>query len=180
MFGVISRSKAIRVPVLKFRTIHNHAALGKYRYGKLADISPSMRLLRILCIWRQMRSGYRFGLTRGCLANPFLCCSTFHSVLSGVPSPSVQSRLSDSRKYWIVRIIPSSKLTLGSQPRTFFAREISGWRTFGSSSGRGLYSMVDFVTVMRMILSANCLIVTSLVLQRLTVSLKLLIFSVII
>src|SRR6266516_1169919 len=71
MFGVISRSKATRVPVLKFGTIHNHAALGKYRYGKLADVSPLMRLLRILCMWCQMRSGHRFGLTRGCLANPF-------------------------------------------------------------------------------------------------------------
>ena len=42
------------------------------------------------------------------------------------------------RKYSIVFLIPSSNWTFGSQPRIFFAREMSGCRTFGSSTGNGL------------------------------------------
>src|SRR5437773_9844642 len=74
----------------------------------------------------------------------------------------------DSLKYSIVFLIPCTKSTRGSQPRTSFAREISGCRTLGSSTGNGLYSMADFVRVMRMISSANCLIVISRGLQMLT------------
>src|SRR5437773_11054336 len=50
----------------------------------------------------------------------------------------------------------------------FFSREIFGWRTLGSSTGNGLYSIADFVPVMRMISSANCLIVISRGFPRLT------------
>src|SRR5438034_9707531 len=70
-------------------------------------------------------------------------------------------RFNDSLKYLIGFWIPSSKLTRGSQPRIFFARPMSGWRTFGSSTGSGLYSITDFVPIMRMISSANFLIVIS-------------------
>ena len=38
----------------------------------------------------------------------------------------------------IVRFSPSSRPTFGSQPRSFLARVMSGWRTFGSSCGNGL------------------------------------------
>ena len=43
-----------------------------------------------------------------------------------------------ARKYSIVLSRPSSNLTFGSQLRIFFAFAISGWRTWGSSSGNGL------------------------------------------
>jgi hypothetical protein len=42
-----------------------------------------------------------------------------------------------SRNQAIVLAKPSSKPTVGSQPRTLRARAMSGWRTVGSSSGRG-------------------------------------------
>jgi len=60
-------------------------------------------------------------------------------------------RFNDFLKYSIVFLIPSSKSTRGSQPRTSLARVISGWRTFGSSTGSGLNSIFDFVPVIRMI-----------------------------
>src|SRR5437867_4335744 len=44
----------------------------------------------------------------------------------------------DCRKYSIVFLIPSSNSTRGSQARISFARVMSGWRTFGSSTGNGL------------------------------------------
>ena len=45
--------------------------------------------------------------------------------------------LSACRKYSIVSRMPTSKSTFGSQPSTALARVMSGWRTFGSSTGSG-------------------------------------------
>ena len=57
--------------------------------------------------------------------------------------------------------MPSSKSTFGSQPSRVLARVMSGWRTFGSSTGKGLYSSCDFVPVRRWMCSPNALIVIS-------------------
>src|SRR5258706_1202771 len=46
--------------------------------------------------------------------------------------------VSFERKYSMVFCSPSSRFTFGSQPRISLALLISGWRTCGSSSGRGL------------------------------------------
>ncbi|MGI8957486.1 MAG: hypothetical protein ACR2II_11330 [Chthoniobacterales bacterium] len=43
-----------------------------------------------------------------------------------------------------MRVISSSNPTFGFPTEDFFAREMSGWRTFGSSTGNGPYSMPDF------------------------------------
>ena len=86
------------------------------------------------------------------------------TVCSNLRSPFAyrcSARLSHSPEVIDRLRIPSSNSTLGSQPRIFFARVMSGWRTFGSSTGSGLYLIFDFVPVMRMISSANCLIVIS-------------------
>src|SRR5438552_10652971 len=101
---------------------------------------------------------------------PKMCFHNQMSILQLIYAWSVVFR--DSRKYSIVFLIPSSKLTRGSQLRTFFARVMSGWRTFGSSTGNGLCSIVDFAPVIRMISSANCLMVISRGLPRLTGSWK--------
>ena len=57
---------------------------------------------------------------------------------------------------------------LGFPIQDFSARVISGWRTLGSSTGSARYSMQAHVPVMRMISSANCLMVISLGLPILT------------
>ena len=46
-----------------------------------------------------------------------------------------------SRNHAMVRRIPSSNPTRGSQPRSSFAREMSGRRTRGSSSGSGWWTI---------------------------------------
>ena len=47
-------------------------------------------------------------------------------------------------KYSTVRPIPVSRSTLGSQPSSFRARVMSGWRWRGSSSGSGRNTSRDF------------------------------------
>src|SRR6266540_1391261 len=51
------------------------------------------------------------------------------------------------RKYSMVLFSPSSNGTFVSHPRRAFAFVMSGWRTFGSSTGRGLKTMGAFVPV---------------------------------
>src|SRR5882762_2857372 len=58
-------------------------------------------------------------------------------------------------KYSMVRRSPSSSDTFGSQPSVSRARWMSGWRTFGSSVGRGRSTMRLRLPVSRSTSSAN-------------------------
>src|SRR5262245_56028236 len=60
-----------------------------------------------------------------------------------------------ARKYSMVFSSPSSSPTLGSHWRMPFALVISGWRTCGSSSGKGLKTMVLLESVSSIIFSAK-------------------------
>src|ERR1700682_6373523 len=72
------------------------------------------------------------------------------------------------RKYSRVRLRPSSRGTSGSQPSRLRARVMSGRRCFGSSIGRGRWTIPLFEPARRMIVSASSSTVTSLGLPRLT------------
>jgi hypothetical protein len=87
--------------------------------------------------------------TPSTLASPFNPCP---ACLKFLASSYAALR---SWKYKIVSRIPDSKSTFGSQPRSLRAREISGRRTFGSSSGKGFLIISDFEPVICRILSAN-------------------------
>lgn len=58
-------------------------------------------------------------------------------------------------KYSIIRFNPSSSSTVGCQPNFSLANVISGWRCFGSSSGKDLNTIFEDEPVILMILSAN-------------------------
>ena len=58
-------------------------------------------------------------------------------------------------KYSIIRFSPSSSSTVGCQPNFSLANVISGWRCFGSSSGKDLNTIFEDEPVILMILSAN-------------------------
>src|SRR4051812_22983167 len=63
--------------------------------------------------------------------------------------------LRTAEKYSMVRISPSSTETVGSQPSASRASEISGWRCFGSSAGRGWKMMRELEPVSSMMRRAN-------------------------
>ena len=72
MFGVISRSKATHVPVLKFGTIHNHATSTNIA---VANYLAFFRYRDCSAYWARgagRRRDIASGLARGCLANPSL------------------------------------------------------------------------------------------------------------
>src|SRR5262249_18432940 len=77
-------------------------------------------------------------------------------------------------KYSIVRPRPSSRSTLGDQPKSCFARVISGQRRVGSSSRAGRLVIFDFEPVSRITASANSRIVRSLGFPQFTGSCSLL------
>jgi hypothetical protein len=56
---------------------------------------------------------------------------------------------------------PWSRLTFGSHLRSLLASVISGWRTLGSSSGRGLKTTFDLLPVISMTFRASCSTVIS-------------------
>ena len=58
-------------------------------------------------------------------------------------------------KYSIIRFSHSSSSTVGCQPNFSLANVISGWRCFGSSSGKDLNTIFEDEPVILMILSAN-------------------------
>src|SRR5437879_1361382 len=75
------------------------------------------------------------------------------------------------RKKSIVLRSPSSSATWGSQPSSVRALVMSGWRTLGSSSGRGRNTISLFEPVSALIRSANWRIEISIGLPQLTGSL---------
>src|SRR6202041_404316 len=66
---------------------------------------------------------------------------------SGSARGSIRSDPRSERKYSTVRATPTRTSTFGSHPSSDRAREMSGCRTFGSSTGSGLYWIADFVPV---------------------------------
>src|SRR5207247_4878066 len=66
-----------------------------------------------------------------------------------------------ARKYPMVFCNPSSRFTSGSEARFFFPLLILDWRQFGSSCGRGLYTMELREPVRSRIFLANCRTVIS-------------------
>src|SRR5712692_349739 len=71
------------------------------------------------------------------------------------------SYLTFVRKYSSVFTRPSSSGTCGSHRSTVRARVMSGWRTFGSSVGSGLWTILLFEAVILMIVRAISSIVVS-------------------
>ena len=82
------------------------------------------------------------------------------------------ARASHWRNYSIVRVMPSSNSHLRFPAEDFFRARDVGLAHLRVVHRSGLYSIPDFVPVMRMISSANCLIVISRGLPMLTGSWK--------